>query len=70
MTCSQSRLSASVSWLTNRTDDAALLQLPQLRHAALLEPRIADRQRLVDDQDVGSTLIATENASRTYMPDE
>jgi hypothetical protein len=38
--------------------------------ALLLELDVADREHLVDEQDLGSRCAATANARRMYMPDE
>ena len=45
-----------------------LLELAQEAHALLREERIADRQRLVDDQDVGVDMGDHRKARRTDMP--
>ena len=59
----------SGEWLTEQDGGAAFLQAPDAVEALALERHVADRERLVDDQDVAaSTWIATANARRTTMP--
>ena len=49
---------------------ARLFEVAELLITLLLEFGVTDREHLVDNQNVGSTLIAIEKPRRTYMPDE
>ena len=48
-----SRCTAAMLWLTNSTVRPPLRDVVHLAEALLLEARVADRQHLVDDQDLG-----------------
>ena len=55
-------------WLTNEHGAALAGDLVHLPEALALERRVADREHLVDDEDLGSRCAATAKASRTYIP--
>ena len=65
MARSQKRSTAPMSWVTNRIVRPARLEALELVEAFLLERRVADRQHLVDEQDLGVDLDGSENARRT-----
>ena len=52
MTELASRYTAAMLWLTNSTVRPPLADVVHLAEALLLEPRVADREHFVDDQDL------------------
>jgi len=49
---------------------AGVLEVGELLVALALELLVADGEDLIDQEDVGVDVDATENPRRTYMPDE
>ena len=59
-----------MSWVTSTIVLPLVAHLVEDVDALLLEGGVADREHLVDQQDVGVAWTMTEKASRTIIPDE